>query len=439
MLDAIAMLSLPFLVCLAIVAIVGYAGLHVLKREVIFIDIALAQVAAVGVIVPHIAFHTHHDSALTYVFPLLFTTGAAAFYALVRRRVSQIPLEAIIGVSYAIAAGAALFLIGVTPGGHVHVKHMLIGSILWVKWSDLAACAVTFSAAGLCFYLMRKPFGRISDDYEAAVRQGLRVALWDFWFYALLGVVIILAVRLAGVVVVFCFLIIPATTSAVFSSRWGVRLVLTWAFGAAAAALGLVFAYCLDFSLGPSVAAWSGLLLVVSALTYSRGRPHLFVTAMAVLLVALTGLVLWSRPASSRGLARDAQAPRTGVAPTRAACAPQWATELTDEAISALAAQARDAQRLAALFAKAQSAQTRSEIVCRALELDRRVGARLLLDFLERDPPLFFRATAVASLDDALGERMGLDASQSFASPANQQAAAKLEQRLNLAKPGEPQ
>jgi len=265
--NVIELLGLPFLACLTILAIMGYLGIHVLMREVIFIDIALAQIAAVGAVVAHVAFHAHSDSVPGYACAFGCTVVAAAFYSVVRRKVEQIPLEAVIGVTYAIAMAATLFAVGVAPGGHLHVQQILAGSILWAKWTDVASCAVAFSGVGLCFYLFRKPLSRISEDYERARSEGLRVVWWDFLFYTLLGVVITLAVRIAGVVVVFAFLIIPATISALFTPRLGARLVIAWVCGGVASLSGLLFSYYLDFSVGPAVALFLGVVLVLAAST----------------------------------------------------------------------------------------------------------------------------------------------------------------------------
>ena len=258
--------SQPFLVCLTMVVILGYMGIHVLQREVIFIDIALAQIAAVGAIVAHIAFKAHGDSLLGYSVAFGFTLIASIFYSFVRKKITQIPLEAVIGVSYAIAAAAALFLVGIAPGGHIHVQHMLAGSILWATWKDFLLCVFIFSAVGFCFYLFRKPFKEISDNYENALRKGIKVVWWDFLFYALFGIVITLAVRIGGVVVIFAFLIIPATISALFSSNRGRRLVISWAIGIGATIAGLLFANCFDFSIGSAISLFLGVALVLAGL-----------------------------------------------------------------------------------------------------------------------------------------------------------------------------
>lgn len=264
MTDFIQVLGLPYLTCLLMIAILGYLGIHVLRREVIFIDIALAQMAAVGSIAAHLAFKAHGDSVLGYVCAFGFVMVASAFYSIVRAKIVQIPLEAVIGVTYAIAAAAALFLVGVSPGGHIHVQHMLAGSILWVTWQDVIWCVVVFATVAIALYLFRKPLGKMSESYDDAARGGMRVIWWDLLFYALLGLVITLAVRIAGVVLVFGFLIIPATISAIFATSIGKRLLIAWGTAAAAALAGLMFANSLDFSVGPSIGLFLGIALILA-------------------------------------------------------------------------------------------------------------------------------------------------------------------------------
>ena len=266
MVQLVQILGLPFLACVIMGGILGYLGIHVLKREVIFVDIALAQIAAVGSIAAHLAFEAHGDSLVGYVCSLGFVLLAAAFYALVRRRVIQISLEAVIGISYAIAAAGALFLVGVAPGGHVHVQTMLSGSLLWATWVDVITGLALFSAVGFAFFIFRKPFKQISYNYDNAVAAGMNVVWWDFLFYALLGVVITLAVRMAGVVAVFAFLIIPATISALLWPNRPGRIIITWLASIVASIGGLLFAYYLDFSLGPCVVVFLGGLLIIASL-----------------------------------------------------------------------------------------------------------------------------------------------------------------------------
>jgi zinc/manganese transport system permease protein len=264
-------LGLPFLMCLIIGAILGYFGIHVLKREVIFIDIAVAQVAAVGSIAAHLAFEAEEDTLISHLFSLGCVLLIAAFYAVARRKVVQISIEAVIGISYAITAAGAMFLIGVAPG-HAHAEEMLAGNLLWVSRHHIVLCLIVFSGVAVCLYIFRKPLLKISQDYEGAITQGLQVVWWDFVFYALLGVVITVAVRVTGVVTVFSFLIIPATISALFSGSWGMRMFIALTAATVASLGGLLFAYFLDFSIGPAVALFLGVVLVVAALLAKFGR-----------------------------------------------------------------------------------------------------------------------------------------------------------------------
>jgi len=271
--ELLEMLGLPFLACLMMGGILAYAGMHVLKREIIFIDITLAQVAAVGSVIAHLAFRAHEETLLAYAVSLTCVLVLAAFYALLHKRPIQLPIEAVIGVSFAIAAAAGIFLISLAPT-EMHMDEMLAGSLLWIETSDVVFMLVVFAATGLCFYLFRRPLYRISEGYREGRASGAHGAWWDFVFYALVGIVITTAVRIAGVLVVFGFLIMPATISTMFSSHWGIRLLIAWAVAAVASIAGLVSAYYLDFSVGPVIALCMGILLAAVALL-AKLRPML--------------------------------------------------------------------------------------------------------------------------------------------------------------------
>jgi len=263
--NLISMLGFPFLACLLLSLVLGYLGLHVLKREVIFVDIAVAQIAALGALTAHIFLGVPGDSVRALLCGMGATLISAVFFAVARRKVVQIPIEAVIGITYAIAAAGALFIIGKGTGGHTHVQEMLSGALLWVKASDLLWTGLVLAIVGACFVLFRRSFQRISDGYDEAVAAGVYVIAWDFLFYALCGIVITLSVRLAGVVVTFCFLIIPATISALFSGKWSTRLFLAWLAGAVSSAAGLLFSQWMDFSASVCVALFLGIVLAASA------------------------------------------------------------------------------------------------------------------------------------------------------------------------------
>ncbi|MFA5042584.1 MAG: iron chelate uptake ABC transporter family permease subunit [Kiritimatiellia bacterium] len=272
--EALNLLAAPFAACLLMTLMLGYMGLHVLKRDVIFVDIALAQFAAVGAIAAHFMLGVHADSPAALALAWGATIIASAFYTLTRHFVPQIRLEAVIGISYAAAASAAMFLIAKGSSGHTHIQQMLAGNLLWVQWKDIALSSAVFALAGLIFWICRRPLHRISDNYETAARRGFDMMAWDFVFYALCGAVITVAVRMTGVLVVFCYLIIPATVSALFASAWFHRLLIVAATGAVASVAGLTFAYTLDFSAGGSVSLFLGLAVAGSALVAHARRRY---------------------------------------------------------------------------------------------------------------------------------------------------------------------
>ncbi len=427
----IEVLGIPYLVCLTMVGILGHLGIHVLKREVIFIDIALAQVVAVGAIAAHLLFGVHGNSLGAYTFALGSAVVAAGFYAVVRRKIIQIPLEAVIGISYAIAAAAALFLVGIAPGGHVHIHKMLAGSMLWADWKDLLLCIVIFGATGLCFYFFRRPFEKISEDYEGALSERMKVVWWDFLFYSLLGLVITIAVSIGGVVVVFALLIIPATLSAIFSSRWSARLFITWTTAAAASLAGLLFAYTLDFSIGPSVAAFLGVALVLAALTRILHRK---------LAVALTGLAVFgfvilivlghSNQQSEK--AREAVSVPASTRDTDKAATPAPALHPVEFPSPEDIADMKDCAEIERVFKKAADAEMASALVCRALELNPKIGTRLAIVFLKDNPPFFFCQQVISKLNDIMDEPVEFDPEESFGSDNNKKAIAKLKNLLGL-------
>ncbi|OVE79925.1 hypothetical protein BVY01_01255 [bacterium I07] len=263
--EAVQFLIPPLFACTIILTLLGYLGMHVLKREIIFIDIALAQIAAVGATFAHVFFHSEADSLLAYGTAFAFTVLASLFFAQIGKRITQISHEAIIGVSYAIAAAGALFIISLDAGGEVHIEHMLTGSILWAQWPDILLCAGILLLVGVFHFLYRKKFISLSEAYAEKLTPK-RAAFWDFLFYSSMGLVITVSVKLAGVLVIFSFLIIPATFSALFAIGWSKRLKIAWAIGLFSIICGLAFSYSLDFSCGPSVVSFLGLSLIIGGI-----------------------------------------------------------------------------------------------------------------------------------------------------------------------------
>ncbi|MCF7973448.1 MAG: metal ABC transporter permease [Phycisphaerae bacterium] len=258
----IAILGIPFLASALLASMLGYLGIHVVKREIIFVDIAMAQIAAVGGIVAHLLFDVHDDSLVAFLCGMAMIGLAAVFFATAKVRLPQVSLEAIIGVTYAVSAGAALFLVGIAPGGHMHMQQLLSGNLLWTSQADLRWMGAVFTPVIAVLYLARRPLSRLANAQDSTQHRAL---VWDVVFYLILGMVITLAVRLAGIVVVFAYLVIPATLSLMFGLGWIGRVLVVWAVGILASGLGLIFAYQLDFSVGPSIALFLGLGLILTA------------------------------------------------------------------------------------------------------------------------------------------------------------------------------
>ncbi len=224
------LLWIPFLACLVLTGIHVYLGLHVLARGVIFVDLALAQVAALGVTVAFLAGHPIQSGA-AYWYALAFAVGGAALFSLTRVRRARVPQEAIIGIVYAVSAALTVLVVDRAPQGAEHIKQLLVGGILTVTPGEVVRLAVLYAVIGAGHGLMRRPLLDISFDPEGAVARGRAVPWWDFAFYVTFGVVVTSSVRMAGVLLVFSYLIVPATVGALLTNSVGGRLAIGWALG----------------------------------------------------------------------------------------------------------------------------------------------------------------------------------------------------------------
>ena len=149
----------------------------------------------------------------------------------------------------------------------MHFPSILSGSLLWTSWKQIIISLVVFSSVGVCFYL--KPIEEISNGYQKGAVKNLKVVFWDFIFYVLFGVVITLSVQAGGIVVVFAYLIIPATISVTLTSRLGLQITVIWISALLTSLRGLLFAYYLDFSIGPAIAMFLGSELLIASLLAS--------------------------------------------------------------------------------------------------------------------------------------------------------------------------
>lgn len=263
--EALIFMLPPFAACLTLIGILGYFGIHVLKRGIIFIDIAMAQIAALGSALALIL-HINPDNQWTYYISLAFVILTAWFFSSLKNRQPRICMEAIIGMSYAVAATAAVILIDKAAGSHEHLKEMLIGSILWVQWPEIIKSFIVYIFIGGLHYIFRQQFITLSEDYETARRKGMKTQRWDFLFFLTLGIVVMHSVRIAGILIVFAFLIIPASISVLFSQNWLSRIFIGWFIGTIVSILGLILSWQLDVPSGPAVVLFLGVFLLLTFL-----------------------------------------------------------------------------------------------------------------------------------------------------------------------------
>ncbi len=267
-------LAAPFVASLILTGIHAYLGVHVVERGVIFVDLSLAQIAALGTTVAYLWGYDLH-STTAYLFSLGFTFLGAGIFAVSRvHRKTRIPQEAIIGIVYAVSAAVAILVMSKATQETEHLKEMLVGNILSVSWKELFKTAVLYSLVGVFHYLCRKRFLLISMNEPEAERQGINVRLWDFLFYISFGFVVTSSVAIAGVLLVFSFLIVPAVTAMLFAERLGPRLAIGWTMGAVVSAGGVALSFVLDLPTGATIVGTFGAaLLIISGYRRAFRKP----------------------------------------------------------------------------------------------------------------------------------------------------------------------
>ncbi len=263
--DAILLMWKPLLACLVLTGIHAYLGIHVIERKVIFVDLALAQIAALGATVAFLFGHDLHGPS-TYWFSLAATFAGAIIFSLTRMRRERIPQEAVIGIVYAVSAAAAILILSRTAEGDEHIRYLLVGNILLVTLPEIIKMAVLYGLVGLLHWRLRKEFTLISTSPEEAYAKGIPVKKFDLLFYLTFGLVVTSSVRIAGVLLVFSFLIVPAVAATLFFQNFSSRLLMGWAVGFAASLLGVLLSYYFDLPTGATVVCSFGGLLVLCSL-----------------------------------------------------------------------------------------------------------------------------------------------------------------------------
>lgn len=273
-------LSLPFFQTAAIAALVlagihAYLGFHIVRRGVLFVDLALAQMAALGVALG-LVLGREHDGPEAYLLALGMTFVGAALFAWLRGRSRSVPLEAFIGIVFATAQAMVFLLLEKSPSGLEHLKETLVGSLFTVDPKHIAAVATLYVGVSVVHWFLRKPFFEITQDPEGAEKRGRKLFLWDFLFYATFGLVVTSAVQIAGVLLVFGFLVIPAVAGLMASTRTSVALTIGWIFGFTSSVVGLLGSVKWDLPAAPAIMVTLTLLLVVHGVVlgvWRRMRP----------------------------------------------------------------------------------------------------------------------------------------------------------------------
>lgn len=262
----------PLAACLILPPLLVYLGIHVVKREVIFVDLALAQVATFGTCVALIMGYSFHDKIAFWI-SLGVTFLAAALFSWSREiEEHHVPQEAIIGITFVVAAAAVILLLSRVAGGKEELEHLLTGDILNVTRGDVAQRGAIFVVLAGFYAAFHQRFALISSDHAEAANSGMRVRFWDFLFYAAFAIVVVSFVRIAGVLLTFAYLIVPAVCAVMVAQTWKSRLIVGWLIAAAASLLGLWASYRLDLPTGAAIVCACGLLLILVSI-FATLRP----------------------------------------------------------------------------------------------------------------------------------------------------------------------
>ena len=264
----------PLLACLLLPGLLVYLGLHIVRREIIFVDLALAQVAALGTCVCLMLGHDAREPH-TYLWSVGFTLVGALIFTLTRSHEKQrVPQEALIGIVYVVAAATAILLLSRSTEGNEELKKTLVGDVLTVSGTEVLRTFTLYLAIGLVHFIFRKKFLAISFEPERARTSGLAVRGWDFLFYALFGVAVTSFVQIGGVLLVFSYLIVPAVCANLLARRLAVLMAVGWMIATLGGVVGLYFSYRFDLPTGAAIICVLGAILLLTGLVVRFRREN---------------------------------------------------------------------------------------------------------------------------------------------------------------------
>ena len=453
---------LPFLACLVLSINHVYLGIHVIARKVIFVDLALAQIAALGATYALIlGYDPYGDSLKVSLFSLAFTFVGAGAFAIARMRKEKVPQEAFIGIIYAAASAAAILLLSKSATGGEEIKHMLVGDVLLVSLPTIINMALLYGSIGIFHIVFRKKFLLISLDPERAEASGIRVRLWDILFYMSFGVVITKSVAIVGVLLVFSYLVVPAVIAQMWCESVRARLLLGWLVAILASTAGIVWSFYSDYPTGPAVVVMLGIFLIMSSIVYyirhapAPGRAVANVAAMVLFgVLFISGLAYFKKtvPASStpkggpvdlllNALAEDDEAHQLDAArhlgdmhdprivPALTNLLMRTKSEQVVEATVEALSKQQDPRAIPALRHAAQGKFDpflKLSIARAQMTLGDKEGFATLIEILKNEEAAFARQQALELFQTQSGRKFGYDPEQSVA--ANAAAIERIEE-----------
>jgi len=263
--ETLLFLATPITASIILAGMLGYFGTHILTRRIIFIDIAVAQIAALGTMIGLLLGYAEEAmevQMLSYLFTLIII-GAFALY---KSNSLPIPSEAVIGIIYCLGLALSLLLAEKIPGGSNFITKTITGNILWVTWDKVIKLGLLFAIIGLIHLLLGRKFYDLSNhqNHKESALQ-LKERFLNLLFYITFGVVVVKAVLIGGIFLVFTLLIAPSVAAALFVKSWKGRLLWSWIIGLLGTMTGIFISYWLNISNGPAIVVILGLLVFVMA------------------------------------------------------------------------------------------------------------------------------------------------------------------------------
>jgi zinc/manganese transport system permease protein len=273
--ELLLLMKWPLIASLILPWLLVYLGLHIVRRGVIFVDLALAQTAAFGTCASMLMGYDVHDWQ-SFAFSLGFTFVGAVTLTFTRGRDQRVPQEALIGIVYVVAAAAGILALSKSAGGHEELQRSMVGELLVVPPAEVLKTFGLYVVLGAVHFVFRKQFLAISANAEQAEASGLNVRWWDFLFYMLFGLVVTSFVHIGGVLLVFSYLVVPAVCATYLVDSIGARFAVGWAIATVASVVSLMVTARVDLPIGAAIVCTLGvvlvLVLVAARLTRSKGK-----------------------------------------------------------------------------------------------------------------------------------------------------------------------